>query len=143
MLARAGTRRAFPSARVTMKRLVQVLFALTAILGIFTTPFADVGQVYGFSIAIAVAIGILATLPPSRPSRRTALTAGILAFLAWFVARAVGLSGDVLTAVVIEGAMPVMVLSLVLADEFELDVQLAATCIAVGIESFDDWLILT
>ena len=32
----------------------------------------------------------------------------------------------------IEGAMPVMVLSLVIADEFELDVPLAAACIAVS-----------
>lgn len=43
-----------------------------------------------------------------------------------------GLGGDELRAVVIEGAMPVMVLSLVIADEFALDVPLAATCIAVS-----------
>jgi predicted permease len=40
------------------------------------------------------------------------------------------LSGATLKAVTIEGAMPVMVLSLVIADEFELDVPLAAACIA-------------
>ena len=43
-----------------------------------------------------------------------------------------GLNGSVLKAVTIEGAMPVMVLSLVIADEFDLDVPLAALCIAVS-----------
>ena len=43
-----------------------------------------------------------------------------------------GLSGQQLTAATIEGAMPVMVLSLVIADEFELDVPLAAAAIAVS-----------
>ena len=52
--------------------------------------------------------------------------------LALAAGRAFGLDGEVLRAVVIEGAMPVMVLSLVIADEFELDVPLAATCIAVS-----------
>lgn len=51
-------------------------------------------------------------------------------FLAWWVGSRLGLSGDVLKAVTIEGAMPVMVLSLVIADELELDVPLAAACIA-------------
>ena len=50
----------------------------------------------------------------------------------WQLAVLLGMSGNVLQAVVIEGAMPVMVLSLVLADEFELDVPLAAACIAVS-----------
>ena len=51
-------------------------------------------------------------------------------FLAWWVGSRLGLSDDVLKAVTIEGAMPVMVLSLVIADELELDVPLAAACIA-------------
>jgi len=38
----------------------------------------------------------------------------------------------VLQATTIEGAMPVMVLSLVIADEFNLDVPLAAACITVS-----------
>ncbi len=52
--------------------------------------------------------------------------------IAWWAGSRLGLSGDVLKAVTIEGAMPVMVVSLVLADEFQLDVPLAATCIAVS-----------
>ncbi len=62
------------------------LLALTALIGFLTNPFADLGEVYGFSIALAVAIGLLAPMPPSRPSRRTALTAAILSFIAWFLA---------------------------------------------------------
>jgi len=52
--------------------------------------------------------------------------------LAWWIGSRTGLSGDQLRAVTIEGAMPVMVLSLVIADEFGLDVPLAAGCIAVS-----------
>jgi hypothetical protein len=52
--------------------------------------------------------------------------------LAWWIGSQAGLSGEVLRAVTIEGAMPVMVLSLVIADEFQLDVPLAAGCIAVS-----------
>ena len=62
------------------------LLALTALIGLLTNPFADIGQVYGFSIALAAAIGVLGTLPPSRPSQRTALTLALLAFVAWFLA---------------------------------------------------------
>ena len=52
--------------------------------------------------------------------------------LAWWIGSLAGLTGDQLRAVTIEGAMPVMVLSLVIADEFQLDVPLAAGCIAVS-----------
>lgn len=50
----------------------------------------------------------------------------------WLAGSGFGVEGYVLKAVVIEGAMPVMVLSLVIADEFALDVPLAATCITVS-----------
>jgi len=43
-----------------------------------------------------------------------------------------GMTKPVLKATVMEGAMPVMVLSLLIADEFELDVPLAAACITVS-----------
>ncbi len=52
--------------------------------------------------------------------------------LAWWIGLRLGLQADVLKATTIEGAMPVMVLSLVIADEFDLDVPLAAACIAVS-----------
>ncbi len=51
---------------------------------------------------------------------------------AWWLGSRLGLDGEVLKAVTVEGAMPVMVLSLVIADEFELDVPLAAASIAVS-----------
>ena len=62
------------------------LLLLTAILGLLTDPFADVGEVYEFSIALAAAIGIVGSLPPSRPSRRTSLVLALVAFFAWFLA---------------------------------------------------------
>jgi predicted permease len=52
--------------------------------------------------------------------------------LAWWIGSRLGMSADVLKATTIEGAMPVMVLSLVIADEFDLDVPLAAACITVS-----------
>lgn len=52
--------------------------------------------------------------------------------IAWWVGSRLGLTGPELKAVTIEGAMPVMVFALVVADEFELDVPLTATCIAVS-----------
>jgi len=52
--------------------------------------------------------------------------------LAWWIGSRLGIAGKTLQAVTIEGAMPVMVLSLVIADELDLDVPLAAACIAVS-----------
>jgi predicted permease len=51
---------------------------------------------------------------------------------AWWVGAQLGLTGDTLKAITIIGAMPVMVISLIIADEFELDVPLMALCIAVS-----------
>ncbi len=62
------------------------LLALSAVIGFFTDPFADIGQVYAFSLGLAVAVGIIGTLPPSRPSRRTSLALAVVAFVAWFLA---------------------------------------------------------
>jgi predicted permease len=52
--------------------------------------------------------------------------------LAWWIGSRLGMNVGVLKATTIEGAMPVMVLSLVIADEFDLDVPLAAACITVS-----------
>lgn len=52
--------------------------------------------------------------------------------IAWWIGSQLGMTTDAVKGVVIEGAMPVMVLSLVIADEFDLDVPLAAACIAVS-----------
>jgi hypothetical protein len=52
--------------------------------------------------------------------------------VAWWAGSYFGLGGETLKAVTIIGAMPVMVISLILADEFELDVPLTALCIAVS-----------
>ncbi len=62
------------------------LLLLTAVLGLLTNPFVDVGQVYGFSITLAVLVGVIGSLPPSRPSRRASLALAVVAFVVWFLA---------------------------------------------------------
>lgn len=52
--------------------------------------------------------------------------------LAWWIGSRLGLAAETLKALTIEGAMPVMVISLVIADEFELDVPLTAMCITAS-----------
>jgi malate permease and related proteins len=52
--------------------------------------------------------------------------------LAWWIGSRLGMNAEVLKATTIEGAMPVMVLSLLIADEFDLDVPLSAACITVS-----------
>jgi malate permease and related proteins len=101
-------------------------------------PVLDAAQLMGravipvmiFTVGLALDFRDVRRLPVALPA--LALKLFLAPVLAWFIARAGGVSGTVLQAVVIEGAMPVMVLSLVIADEFELDVPLAATCIAVS-----------
>jgi hypothetical protein len=83
-----------------------------------------------FTVGLALDFRDVRRLPVAIPA--LALKLLMAPLLAWLIARAAGVSGEVLQAVVIEGAMPVMVLSLVLADEFELDVPLAAACIAAS-----------
>ena len=83
-----------------------------------------------FTVGLALDFKDVRRLPVALPA--LALKLFLAPVLAWQFAVLLGMSGNVLQAVVIEGAMPVMVLSLVVADEFELDVALAAACIAVS-----------
>jgi predicted permease len=83
-----------------------------------------------FTVGLALDFHDVVRLPVALPALALKLVAAPAA--AWWVATKLGISGDVLAAVVIEGAMPVMVLSLVIADEFRLDVPLAAACITVS-----------
>jgi hypothetical protein len=83
-----------------------------------------------FTVGLALDFRDVVRLPVALPA--LALKLLLAPAAAWWVATKLGISGDVLSAVVIEGAMPVMVLSLIVADEFELDVPLAATCITVS-----------
>jgi predicted permease len=83
-----------------------------------------------FTVGLALDFRDIKRIPVALPALAVKLL--LAPVLAWLFSRTMGLDGDVLRAVVIEGAMPVMVLSLVLADEFELDVPLAATCIAAS-----------
>ena len=83
-----------------------------------------------FTVGLALDFRDVKRLPMAVPALAIKL---ILApILAWWVGSRLGVTGKVLEAITIEGATPVMVLSLVIADEFELDVPLAAACIAVS-----------
>lgn len=101
-------------------------------------PVLDAAQLMGRAV-IPVMIFSVGLALDFRDIRRIGIALPALAIklfaapaLAWATGGLLGLQGRELEALVIEGAMPVMVLSLVIADEFELDVPLAATCIAVS-----------
>jgi len=83
-----------------------------------------------FTVGLALDFQDVKRLPWAVPALLVKLVGAPL--LAWRVGSALGLDGEALQSVTIEAAMPVMVLSLVLADEFDLDVPLAAACIAAS-----------
>ena len=83
-----------------------------------------------FTVGLALDFKDIRRLPVAIPA--LALKLFLAPLLAWWLGSHAGMSGDAFKAVVIEGAMPVMVLSLVIADEFKLDVPLAAMCITVS-----------
>jgi predicted permease len=83
-----------------------------------------------FTVGLALDFRDLRRLPVALPALAVKLF--LAPALAWWAGSRLGISGDALKAVVVEGAMPVMVLSLVIADEFDLDVPMAATCITVS-----------
>ncbi len=81
-----------------------------------------------FTVGLALDFKDVKRLPVAIPALAVKLF--LSPVLAWWMGTRLGISGAALEAVVIEGAMPVMVVSLIIADEFELDVPLAAACIA-------------
>jgi predicted permease len=83
-----------------------------------------------FTVGLALDFRDMRRLPVALPALAIKLV--LSPALAWWVGSRLGLAGEPLVAVTIEGAMPVMVLSLVIADEFDLDVPLAAASIAVS-----------
>ncbi len=83
-----------------------------------------------FTVGLALDFRDFKRLPIAIPA--IAIKLFLAPVVAWWIASRLGITGKVLQAVTIEGAMPVMVLSLVIADEFNLDVPLAAACIAVS-----------
>lgn len=99
---------------------------------------ADAAQLMGravipimtFTVGLALDFQDVKRLPVAAPALAIKLL--LAPVLVWWIGSRIGISGNVLKAVTIEGAMPVMVLSLVIADEFELDVPLVAACIAAS-----------
>ena len=56
----------------------------------------------------------------------------LMPVLVWWLATSVGLSGDLLVGVVLEAAMPAMVLGIVICDRYGLDTGLYATVVTVS-----------
>ncbi len=83
-----------------------------------------------FTVGLALDFRDVKRLPVTMPAFVLKLIAAPV--FAWWIGSRLGLTDGVLKAATIEGAMPVMVLSLVIADEFDLDVPLAAVSIAVS-----------
>jgi hypothetical protein len=113
--------------------------AIVQVLGIPVPPVAQdaaglmgraVVPVMTFTVGLALDFKDLRRLPVAMPALVLKLV--LAPVLAWWIGAKAGLSAEQVKAVTIEGAMPVMVLSLVVADEFGLDVPLAATCIAAS-----------
>lgn len=113
--------------------------ALVQVLGVpVPTVLQDAAALMGravipvmtFTVGLALDFRDLRRLPIAVPALCIKLV--LAPVLAWWIGARTGLSAEQVRAVTIEGAMPVMVLSLVIADEFGLDVPLAATCIAVS-----------
>lgn len=102
----------------------QMLLDTAAIMGKAVIP------IMTFTVGLALDFGDLKRLPFAAPALAIKL---ILApFITWWTGSQLGLTGDLLKAVTVEGSMPVMVFLLVIADEFSLDVPLAANSIAVS-----------
>ncbi len=100
----------------------QVVLDTTAVMGKAVIP------IMTFTVGLALDFRDVKRLPIAAPA--LAIKLFLAPVLAWWIGSRLGMSGDLLKAVTIEGAMPVMVISLVIADELELDVPLAAACIA-------------
>jgi hypothetical protein len=102
----------------------QMVLDATGLMGQAVVP------VMIFTVGLALDFRDVRRLPVALPALAIKLL--LAPVLAWWIGSLLGLAGDTLKAVTIEGAMPVMVLSLVIADEFDLDVPLAAACITVS-----------
>ncbi|HYA88555.1 MAG TPA: AEC family transporter [Nitrospirota bacterium] len=100
----------------------RVLLDTTALMGKAVIP------IMTFTVGLALDFHDMKRLPLAAPALAIKLL--LSPILVWRIGSWLGLTSDVLKAVTIEGAMPVMVVSLVIADELGLDVPLAAACIA-------------
>ncbi|MBC7542502.1 MAG: AEC family transporter [Candidatus Sericytochromatia bacterium] len=83
-----------------------------------------------FSIGLALQMPKIDRLKAIWPA--LLIKMALVPLLTYAVARLCGLSGPPLAAVALEGAMPTMVLALLIARQFKLDEGLTALCIAVS-----------
>jgi predicted permease len=110
--------------RLSAAPMPQAVLDAAALMGKAVVP------IMIFTVGLALDFRDLKRLMVAVPALAVKLV--LAPVLAWWTGTQLGLEGPVLQAVVIEGAMPVMVLSLVIADEFGLDVPLTAMSITVS-----------
>jgi malate permease and related proteins len=80
-------------------------------------------------MAMARGLGELKHLPMALPA--AAIKLFLMPLVAWAIAVAVGFVGDYRVAVVLEGAMPTMVLGMVIADRHGLDTRVYAAAVTI------------
>jgi malate permease and related proteins len=105
-------------------RVPQLVLETTALMGKAVVP------IMVFMVGLALDFHDVKRLPIALPALALKMLIGPV--LAWWIGSQFGLAADSLKAITIVGAMPMMVIALVIADEFDLDVPLTAMCIAIS-----------
>jgi len=105
-------------------RAPQLVLETTALMGKAVVP------IMVFMVGLALDFHDVKRLPIALPALALKMLIGPV--LAWWIGSRFGLAADSLKAITIVGAMPMMVIALVIADEFDLDVPLTAMCIAIS-----------
>ncbi|MDH4228248.1 MAG: AEC family transporter [Nitrospirota bacterium] len=99
--------------------------------GLLALMAAGVVPLMLFSLGLGLAFGALSARRLPRLAPVAVIQLALVPLLVWGVGKAVGLHGQSLSAVVLEGAMPSMVLGVVICDRFRLDTGLYAAAVAL------------
>ncbi len=145
LAARMGAQRK----RLSLKESLRIIFTLPPLWGIFGGMVLQLANIplpgvllktlemlgslvvplMIFSIGLALSLSVVARAYLVIPV--ILLKLGLSPLVSWGWAQTLGLTGQAFKAVILEGAMPTMVLSLLVAAEFELAVSLSAFTILV------------
>jgi len=99
--------------------------------GLLALMAAGVVPLMLFSLGLGLTFESLSARRLPRLAPVVVIQLALVPLVAWGVGTGLGLSGQMLTAVVLEGAMPSMVLGVVICDRFRLDTGLYAAAVAL------------
>lgn len=99
--------------------------------GLLAMMAAGVVPLMLFSLGLGLTFESLSLRRLPRLAPAVVIQLALVPLIVWGVGTGVGLTGDRLTAVVLEGAMPSMVLGVVICDRFRLDTPLYAATVAL------------